>query len=353
MMTRLAHIWLALTLVCLNGATSLRSEGDRVVAITIDDLPVVAVSASSDWASVTERLLATLRQHHAPAVGFVNERKLYVNDALDSGRVALLEAWLQAGHELGNHTFAHRGAHTTPLAEYLEGITRGEKVTRALAHRAGRPYRYFRHPQLHAGRFAAYLEGITRGEKVTRALAHRAGRPYRYFRHPQLHAGRSLAYRRGVERFLAAHGYTIAPVTVDNQEWVYALAYVVAEERGDSALRARVVAGYLRHLDSAFAYSERLSQQLFDREIPLVLLLHANQLNADHLGTILSRLEARGYRFVTLERALADSAYRSRDTYVGPVGPSWLIRWALSRGMQVPDEPREEKWVADVASGGR
>jgi peptidoglycan/xylan/chitin deacetylase (PgdA/CDA1 family) len=315
MMTRLAHIWLALTLVCLNGATSLRSEGDRVVAITIDDLPVVAVSASSDWASVTERLLATLRQHHAPAVGFVNERKLYVNDALDSGRVALLEAWLQAGHELGNHTFAHRGAHTTPLAEYLEGITRGEKVTRA--------------------------------------LAHRAGRPYRYFRHPQLHAGRSLAYRRGVERFLAAHGYTIAPVTVDNQEWVYALAYVVAEERGDSALRARVVAGYLRHLDSAFAYSERLSQQLFDREIPLVLLLHANQLNADHLGTILSRLEARGYRFVTLERALADSAYRSRDTYVGPVGPSWLIRWALSRGMQVPDEPREEKWVADVASGGR
>ena len=315
MMTRLAHIWLALTLVCLNGATSLRSEGDRVVAITIDDLPVVAVSASSDWASVTERLLATLRHHHAPAVGFVNERKLYVNDALDSGRVALLEAWLQAGHELGNHTFAHRGAHTTPLAEYLEGITRGEKVTRA--------------------------------------LAHRAGRPYRYFRHPQLHAGRSLAYRRGVERFLAAHGYTIAPVTVDNQEWVYALAYVVAEERGDSALRARVVAGYLRHLDSAFAYSERLSQQLFDREIPLVLLLHANQLNADHLGTILSRLEARGYRFVTLERALADSAYRSRDTYVGPVGPSWLIRWALSRGMQVPDEPREEKWVADVASGGR
>ena len=315
MMTRLAHIWLALTLVCLNGATSLRSEGDRVVAITIDDLPVVAVSASSDWASVTERLLATLRQHHAPAVGFVNERKLYVNDTLDSSRVGLLEAWLQAGHELGNHTFAHRGAHTTPLAEYLEGITRGEKVTRA--------------------------------------LAHRAGRPYRYFRHPQLHAGRSLAYRRGVERFLAAHGYTIAPVTVDNQEWVYALAYVVAEERGDSALRARVVAGYLRHLDSAFAYSERLSQQLFDREIPLVLLLHANQLNADHLGTILSRLEARGYRFVTLERALADSAYRSRDTYVGPVGPSWLIRWALSRGMQVPDEPREEKWVADVASGGR
>jgi len=309
---RLAPPLLALALISLTSATSPRTGGDRVVAITIDDLPVVAVSASSDWASVTQRLLATLREHRAPAVGFVNERKLYVNDALDSGRVALLEAWLQAGHELGNHTFAHRAAHATPLDEYLEGISRGEKVTRG--------------------------------------LAQRAGRPYRYFRHPQLHAGRSLAYRGGVERFLAAHGYTIAPVTVDNQEWVYARAYVVAEERGDSALRARVVAGYLRHLDSAVVYSERLSQRLFDREIPLVLLLHANQINADHLGTVLSRLEARGYRFVPLERALADSAYRSRDTYVGATGPSWLVRWALSRGMQVPAEPREERWVAELAT---
>ena len=280
------------------------------MAITIDDLPVVSVSASSDWASVTERLLATLRQHRAPAVGFVNERKLYLS-GLDSGRVALLGAWLLAGHELGNHTFAHRSAHATPLDQYLEGITRGEQVTRA--------------------------------------LAQRAGRPYRYFRHPQLHAGRSLAYRRDVERFLTAHGYTIAPVTVDNQEWVYARAYVVAEERGDSALRSRVVAAYLQHLDSAFAYSERLSQRLFNREIPLVLLLHANQLNADHMGTVLTRLEARGYRFVTLDRALADSAYQSRDTYVGPVGPSWLIRWAVSRGMAVPEEPREEPWVSEQA----
>lgn len=294
----------------LSGATVPRAE--RVVAITIDDLPVVAVSSSSDWAGVTERLLATLQRHGVPAVGFVNERKLYVDNALDSNRVALLAAWLQAGQELGNHTFAHRSAHATPLGEYLQGITRGEKVTRV--------------------------------------LAQRAGRPYRYFRHPQLHAGRSLEYRRGVERFLAAHGYTVAPVTVDNQEWVYARAYVVADERGDSALKGRVVTDYLRHLDSAFVYSERLSRRLFDREIPLVLLLHANQINAVYLDTILSRLEARGYTFAPLERVLTDSAYRSRDTYVGATGPSWLVRWASSRGMPVPAEPREEAWVAALAS---
>ncbi len=60
----------------------------RVVSITIDDLPVSAVSVSSDWASVTTRLLAALRHHNAPAVGFVNETKLYVDGVLDSSRVA-------------------------------------------------------------------------------------------------------------------------------------------------------------------------------------------------------------------------------------------------------------------------
>src|SRR2546421_10241669 len=187
----------------------------RSVAITIDDLPVVRVSVSSDWASVTDRLLTTLKQYDAPAIGFVNESKLYDNGRLDSTRVALLQDWLNAGEELGNHTFAHTPPDNTPLAEYLDGIQRGEVVTRA--------------------------------------LAQRSGRPFRYFRHPLLHTGRSLTYRRGVERFLAAHGYTIAPVTVDNQEWVYARAYVVAQQREDTMLVRRGGAGYLPPLASGVA----------------------------------------------------------------------------------------------------
>jgi peptidoglycan/xylan/chitin deacetylase (PgdA/CDA1 family) len=282
-------------------------QPDRVVAITIDDLPIVAGSVIGDWANVTDRLLAALRRQRATAVGFVNESKLYRNGTLDSTRVALLRSWLAAGHELGNHTFAHRSAHTTPLDEYLAGIARGEVVTRP--------------------------------------LDERAGRPLRYFRHPFLHAGRSLAFRRAVERFLAARGYTIAPVTVDNQEWVYARAYVVARGRDDTALVRRIVADYLQHVDSAVAYSAGLSRTLFGREIPLVLLLHANELNADYLDTVLVRLRANGYRFATLESVLRDSAYRSADTYVGPAGMSWLIRWAFTRGIRIPSEPREQTYV--------
>lgn len=305
--------WSVVAIGHLIVASSLAAQSpNRAVAITIDDLPVGGATDPSRWAAVTRSLLDVLTARRVPAVGFVNEGKLYLDRELDSARVGLLRAWLAAGQELGNHTFAHRSAHHTPLTEYADQILRGERVTRR--------------------------------------LAAEAGRPFRYFRHPQLHAGRTLEYRQGVERFLGAHGYVVAPVTVDNSEWIYAAAYARAREQDDAALAERVLADYLGHLDTVFAYSERLSRELFGREIPLVLLLHANEINAAHLGTLLDRIAARGYRFVPLAQVLGDSAYQSRDTYVGPIGPSWLVRWAESRGLTPPPEPQAERYVIDASA---
>jgi len=287
----------------------------RQVAITIDDLPVGGPTDPSRWSAVTTGILDALQRHRVPAVGFVNEIKLHVDQRLDTTRVALLRAWLAAGQELGNHTFAHVSAHRTTLETYTAHILRGERVSRPLS------------------------------------IEYR--KPLRYFRHPQLHAGRSLEFRAGVERFLAEHGYVVAPVTVDNEEWIYAAAFVRARDAGDTTLVRRVVADYHRHLDAAFRYSEGLSRSLFGREIPLVLLLHANELNAARLGVVLERLRARGYRFVTLDRALADTAYRSDDRYVGPAGPSWLFRWAATRGRGVPAEPRAESYVVEASGIAR
>jgi peptidoglycan/xylan/chitin deacetylase (PgdA/CDA1 family) len=286
-------------------------QPQRQVAITIDDLPVTGPREASLWPAVTTALLDALRTRRVSAVGFVNEVKLHIDRRLDSSRVNLLRAWLEAGQELGNHTFGHVSAHRTDLATYTAHIQRGERVTRPLA--------------------AEY------------------GKPLRYFRHPQLHTGRSLEFRQGVERFLSEHGYVVAPVTVDNEEWVYGAAYARARAAGDSALTERVVADYHRHVTAAFAYSEALSRTLFGREIPLILLLHATELNAARLGAVLHQLSARGYQFVTLERALADSAYRSPDTTVGPVGRSWLIRWAETRGLAVGAEPRAESYVLEAS----
>ena len=99
-----------------------------------------------------------------------------------------------------------------------------------------------------------------------------------------------------------------------------------------------------------FEFAEMLSLQSFRREIPQVLLIHANQLNANTLDTLLTLLERRGYRFITLDQALADPAYQTRDEYVGPAGISWLRRWqpALGKKMDQVAEPAPPNWVLEL-----
>lgn len=280
------------------------SAQGRSVAVTIDDLPASA-------ADITPRLLRSIRAQGVPAVGFVNEANLRADRRARSEQ---LRMWLDAGLELGNHTYSHPSAHRTPLPRYLDEIARGDSVTRVL-------------------------------------MAARGARP-RFFRHPSLHTGRTLAYRDEVHRFLAGRGYRVAPVTFDNQEWIFAEVYARAASRGDSAEMRRIVDGYLRHMTESFEHFEALSRTLFGREIPQVLLLHANRLNADHFGSVATLLRRRGYRFVRLEDSLRDPAYTSRDTYTGPMGLSWLERWAATRGMTLRQAPRQPAWVDSLSRAG-
>lgn len=291
---------LALIAAVASGA----SAQGRSVAVTFDDLPASA-------ADITPRLLASIRGQGVPAIGFVNEANLRADRR---ARTEQLRMWLDAGLELGNHTYSQPSAHRTPLPRYLEEIARGDSVTRLL-------------------------------------MAARGARP-RFFRHPSLHTGRTLAYRDEVHGFLARRGYRVAPVTFDNQEWVFAEVYARAAPRGDSVGMRRIVDGYLRHMTEAFDHFEALSRTLFGREIPQVLLLHANRLNADHFDSIAAILRRRGYRFVRLEDALRDPAYESRDTYTGPMGLSWLERWAATRGISLREAPRQPAWVDALSLAG-
>ena len=59
-----------------------------------------------------------------------------------------------------------------------------------------------------------------------------------------------------------------------------------------------------------------------------MLLLHANTLNAHHLGALLDALRAQGVVFVPLAEALTDEVYARPDEYAGRGGISWLYRIA-------------------------
>ena len=81
----------------------------RFIAVTIDDLPVVSTRRDlKARQEITKKLLNHITKAKIPAIGFVNENKLYVNDKRDETQIDLLRSWLNASLELGNHTFSHR-----------------------------------------------------------------------------------------------------------------------------------------------------------------------------------------------------------------------------------------------------
>jgi peptidoglycan-N-acetylglucosamine deacetylase len=283
---------------------------DREVAITIDDLPAgnAQFMSASEITDMTSRLLAALREEKVPAVGFVNEKKLYKQGEVDE-RIKALSMWLDSGFELGNHTFAHTSLNQASLAAWEEDVVRGETVTSML-------------------------------------LAQHKLR-LRYFRHPYLDTGRDLETRRQAEAFLTARGYRVAPVTVDAWDWMYGRVYEDARKRGDSKLQQDLVTGYLSYTDTMFAYAEKQSKDLVGYEAKQILLLHGNQLEADHFSELASVIRKRGYRFIRLEDALSDPIYSLPDTYVGEEGTSWLDHWAITRGKPPQGHPVFPAWVID------
>ncbi len=289
---------------------------DRQMAITFDDLPAQRAHALPEAriSAINQHLVRLMSDQGIPAIGFINENKLYVDGAVDSSRVRLPELWLDAGLELGNHTFSHPDLHRVALNEFKQDLVRGEQISGEL-------------------------------------LAAR-GSALRYFRHPFLHTGLDLETKLAVEDFLAQRGYRVAPITIDNSEWIFARAYDETLDRKDEELQARLAREYVDYMMRLVRYYEGQSKALFDREIPQVLLLHANALNAHHLGELVVSLRQRGYRFIDLDKALEDPAYSSEDTYTGPAGLTWLHRWAITRDVDrslFQGEPTTASWVQEVA----
>jgi len=291
-----------------------QSKPARFIAVTIDDLPVVSPRGDlGNRREITRKLLAHITKARVPAIGFVNEIKLYTAGKRDESQVDLLRQWLDANFELGNHTFSHLSLHDSPLEKYEAEILQGEIITKEL-------------------------------------LAAKSLKP-RYFRHPYLWTGLSLEVKSDLGRFLAEHDYTIAPVTIDNADWIFASAYEKAFAKNEKKLMKRIGAAYFQYFEAKMDYWERQSVKLFGREIRQILLLHANFINSDYFDDIARMLKKRNYKFVTLDEALTDEAYKLPDTFVKRNGISWLHRWALAkgRGNVLPDEPKTPDFVLKAA----
>ncbi|MEK7723410.1 MAG: polysaccharide deacetylase family protein [Acidobacteriota bacterium] len=260
-------------------------DRQREVAVTFDDLP----ATHGDYKSITERLLAKLKAEKVPAIGFVNEGKLFFTGEIDK-RTALLKQWLDDGHELGNHTFSHISIDNANFEQYTEDLIRGETVTKMLL--------------------------AEKGQKL------------KYYRHTQLRTGPNEEYRQKLAAFLSNRGYIVAPVTIDNNDYIFASVYLRAKRAGDKALQDKIVTAYIEYMEKVFEH------------------LHANEINADHFDKIANMMKRRGYKFITLEEALKDEAYKLPEAQ-SKRGLSWLHRWMLAKGLPMKEEPSEPSWVSN------
>jgi peptidoglycan/xylan/chitin deacetylase (PgdA/CDA1 family) len=281
----------------------------RQVAITIDDLPRGGDGGPYDLAAVramTVQLLRPFRDQRIPVIGFVHAGRHAGDPVALRG---ILDLWLDAGADLGNHSYTHPDLNTVSLDAYKADIVRGEPVLRAALEAHGKTLQFYRHPYLHTGPIPEIKEGL--------------------------------------REFLEQRGYRVAPVTLDDADYAFAALYQKKE------FRDRVRREYVPYMESVVEFFEQRSMEVVGHEVPQILLIHASQMNADLMPALLNMFRHRGYTFISLTQALEDPAYGFPDDYVGTGGFSWIHRWSKSKGMADKGEPDPAEWVQKAFEAAR
>lgn len=304
----LLHIFIFIVLV--------NAQTKKSIAVTIDDLPYQHNSqfTSEEQLEFNKQIITTLKEYNIPAIGFVNEGKLFQEEILDSVKLEIIKMWLDAGFELGNHTFSH--------------------------------------PNINNISFDEYKTDILKGELITRKLAEERNIKYEYFRHPYLRTGETEEIMLSLKKFLKENNYIEAPVTIDNSEWIFAFGYNKAFKENNIEMMKKLGADYVDYMIEKIKYYEEQSHQLFNRNIKQVLLVHANLLNADYFDELAEAIKNEGYEFVSMDEALQDEAYNSENNFVGKYGPSWIHRWALTKGVDKSffnGEPKVPQYLKDYS----
>lgn len=298
----------------LTSAANGQSDGRRIMVVTVDDLPFVSAGYPDTIARArrtTNQLLSTFVEHQVPVTGFVNESKVYIDNQADA-RIGLLTSWVESGAMLGNHTFSHADLNQLSIEEFQREIILGEPLMLRLME----PYA-----------------------------------PYqRFFRYPQNHAGDTIDKKNVISAFLEENGYDIAPHTIDSQDWLFNRVYVIAVESDNQELAARIRDAYVNFVVAATEFAEVKAKEIFRQSIPQTLLIHANDLNADTLDRLLTKLERRGYEYASLAETMTHEAYRTSDTYITAAGPSWLWRWTNSLNLDVSfsGDPEPPAWILEL-----
>ena len=265
-----------------------------VVALTFDDLPAGGgLHAGETRTGTATRLADELRANRLKGVyGFVIGSD--IDD--DPDTQGALRAWVAAGMNLGNHTWAHPELTDTSAAEYIHGIALDEPALREYA----------------------------------------GGRDWHWFRYPYLEEGDTLAKRDAVRDWLFAHGYRVAQVTLNFEDDDWDDPYGRCLAKHDDAGIQWLKQSYLQNAAEFIRLGREEEIVAFGHEIPNVLLLHATSFTTLMLPSLLELLRSEGFRFATLQKVESNPAYALNPNAALPNGGPLPNQFLNSRHLRYP-----------------
>jgi peptidoglycan/xylan/chitin deacetylase (PgdA/CDA1 family) len=275
------------------------------LAITLDDLPLNGLLPPGvTRAEATRKVLSILKERHLPPVyGFINAKKLEGNaDAAEA-----LKLWA-AQEPVGNHTYAHID---------LEQNT----------------------PE-------AFEREIEEDEPALELLSQK--NDWHWLRYPYLHEGDTVEKRRAVRAYLQAHGYRIAQVTLDWEDYMWNTAYARCVAKGDEKSIAWLRSSYLNTASEFLDLGRAQAKLIYGHEISYVLLLHLGAFSSTILPDALDLLKKKGFTLVTLEEAQSDPAYDSDPDAALHDAGTLLDQWMQVKQIKYPEHA--EKPYKEVAA---
>jgi peptidoglycan/xylan/chitin deacetylase (PgdA/CDA1 family) len=250
-----------------DAATASELDAHPIVALTFDDLPAAGrLPQAENRSRIAAALSAELKANHMEGTyGFVNAVKL----ENDPDAQQALHIWVDAGMNIGSHTWSHISLSDNSAAAFEHEIALNEPALEQYG----------------------------------------AGRDWHWFRYPFLWEGDTLEKRHAVRSYLTEHGYRTAQVTLDFEDYAWNDAYGRCVAKQDDAAIAWLRQSYLENAADYVMLGREEERIVFGHEIPNVMLLHATAFTTLMLPELIDQLKKEGFEFSALAQVEQDPAY--------------------------------------------
>lgn len=212
----------------------------------------------------------------------------------------VVQAWLDRGHVIANHTWRHSHANDTDTVAYLKDMTKNQN----------------------------FMESFS-GTSA-------------YFRFPFLDDGRDRMQQQALFAGLRGLNLSNAPVTMDSVDWYTSSRMEAALSANPNTDLAPYRDYYVNMCVILSNHWDGVAQALGFKSLPHLTLMHHNILNGHFLKDVLLALKADGWAFVDASEALAFSDYHPIP-YEPTSGRNWLTLKSTETETEI--EPYPEQYL--------